>query len=474
MEQADFQAHIIKQQRELINDPLHSDVLLTVAGDKKIHAHKHILAKFSEYYRAAFNEQWKQNKTENGKQIIVTHPAIHEDIMFFILEYMYAGCGLNIPHEKVSEVYLAADFLNLDDLMVYCEGRLNEDNALDLFHVAFKLGQVSLVQSCIPLLNFISMEPENLASFSIEQLYTILNSLHNKINDLDLWCLVEVYGKAFSPKSILDDVALVKILDLLNYSLKQFFVFQFDASQYSRILERVNNAEPKTKSKLESIFKHYSIKNQTFSSKFQPSSKIFDDPSLFSSIIDQLSYIIKVSHFDDIHEISWKLLFRASENDFKAKAFHESCAEKGPTVTIVKANDRYAAAYNCDSWQTATTEKLYYTLNKYGFIASIGDEKVTIFRKNDHKINGANTAHYQGPTFGDAYARDLKIHDSCNKNKLSYSVLGNSYVIVKEEKENEEDAEDDDEGEEEEDVTSLFGKQNFKVQEYEVFGISFE
>ena len=114
-------AYFISQHKALNNNPLHSDVILIVGQSKKlIYANKQILAQFSPYYKAAFNESWKQSKTDDHQQQILTHLDIEKDTMMLILEYMYIGSTAGIHSRQLSLVYLAEDFLHnlqLDNLM---------------------------------------------------------------------------------------------------------------------------------------------------------------------------------------------------------------------------------------------------------------------------------------------------------------------------------------------------------------------
>ena len=154
MDESAIQSYLTSKHKALINNPLHSDVILLVGKDRQeIHANKHILAHFSPYYLSAFKEDWKQNKTEDQRQQILDHSEIIEKpTMMLILEYMYASSVKGICGGSVSKVYLAADFLQLDHLMQVCEGRMNEWNVFEMFNSGLALQQFSFVQACIEVL----------------------------------------------------------------------------------------------------------------------------------------------------------------------------------------------------------------------------------------------------------------------------------------------------------------------------------
>jgi hypothetical protein len=67
-------------------------------------------------------------------------------------------------------------------------------------------------------------------------------------------------------------------------------------------------------------------------------------------------------------EVKMTLLFRASERGFLATEFHRVCDGKGPTITLVRAdNGMMAAAYNDVDWGRPWGR----ASNPQGFLASI-------------------------------------------------------------------------------------------------------
>jgi hypothetical protein len=70
-----------------------------------------------------------------------------------------------------------------------------------------------------------------------------------------------------------------------------------------------------------------------------------------------------------VKDVKLTLLFRASEYGFRSSDFHRMCDRKGPTITIVKAeNGPMAAAYSGVDWG------LWGALNPRGFLASIAED----------------------------------------------------------------------------------------------------
>jgi hypothetical protein len=156
-------------------------------------------------------------------------------------------------------------------------------------------------------------------------------------------------------------------------------------------------------------------------------------------------------------EVNLTLLFRASEHGFLATEFHHFCDGKGPTITVVKAeNERMAAAYNGVSWGQNVPSSIP---NPQGFIASIVDDpganggySLQKYAANDHAY--VRSYSYSGPYVGTS----LPIADRCNENENSYSYLGPRHGH----------------GPEGVDPYILFGSLRFRVLEYEVYQVEIE
>ncbi len=60
-------------------------------------------------------------------------------------------------------------------------------------------------------------------------------------------------------------------------------------------------------------------------------------------------------------DYKWKLLYRASENEYSAKSFHKYCDNKGPTVVIIKSSGGWIfGGYTTQSW---SGDGIYYDMH---------------------------------------------------------------------------------------------------------------
>jgi hypothetical protein len=156
-----------------------------------------------------------------------------------------------------------------------------------------------------------------------------------------------------------------------------------------------------------------------------------------------------LSTMDSSFSIKWNRLYRGSEHEFSAAAFHRLCDNKGPTVVLIKAkNGRVAAGYSCVSWKSGYTTDA----NPRGFLCSNdeNDLSLQIFKGVQGECKIIQTFQ-NGPCFYEG----VSIHDKCDKNLHSHSRLGGGFEGYGG------------------DQFALFGSKNFAVVEYEVFGIEF-
>ncbi|KAK3837670.1 MAG: TLD-domain-containing protein [Linnemannia elongata] len=147
------------------------------------------------------------------------------------------------------------------------------------------------------------------------------------------------------------------------------------------------------------------------------------------------------------------LQYRASRDGFAAHNFHMSCDQRGPTLTVVRAdNGTIFGGYNSSSWSSHPSG--VYSTSRANFLFTLkGPGQVT--RENTvFGVKGdGNAAAYNkadcGPTFG--VGHDLYLASNCDITCQSSSTMPSSY--------NGPGAS----------TAALAGSLYFRVQEYEVF-----
>ncbi|KAF9431849.1 Interferon-induced protein 44-like, partial [Entomortierella beljakovae] len=148
-----------------------------------------------------------------------------------------------------------------------------------------------------------------------------------------------------------------------------------------------------------------------------------------------------------------KLQYRASRDGFDASNFHMACDQRGPTLTVVRAeNGTIFGGYNSSSWSSHPTG--VYSTSRTNFLFTLNSrehpqrENIMFPVKGDGLAATYNKLNF-GPTFGTGH--DLFISSNCNLSSQSSSLMPTSY------------------GGSGASATILAGSSKFRVQEYEVF-----
>jgi hypothetical protein len=150
----------------------------------------------------------------------------------------------------------------------------------------------------------------------------------------------------------------------------------------------------------------------------------------------------------------WNLIYRASQDGFKAANFHSKCDNKPNTLVIVKSqNGNVFGGYTEQSW-TGERDNLYKADPKSFIFSLINNDKKPL-KINWSQNEGIYCRKLIGPTFGGG--PDIRIEDESNKYTNSSSNLGHSYIHP-----------DYPKGSKEAN-SFLAGSSNFQVDEIEVF-----
>ncbi|KAG0053641.1 hypothetical protein BGZ83_000711 [Gryganskiella cystojenkinii] len=147
------------------------------------------------------------------------------------------------------------------------------------------------------------------------------------------------------------------------------------------------------------------------------------------------------------------LQYRATRDGFDATNFHMTCDQRGPTLTVVRAdNGAVFGGYNSSSWSSHPSG--VYSTSRVNFLFTLKSrdqphrENVRFEVKGDGNAAAYNKADF-GPTFG--VGHDLFLSSNCNLTCQSSSTMPSSYSGPGAS------------------TASMAGSFYFRVQEYEVF-----
>ena len=142
----------------------------------------------------------------------------------------------------------------------------------------------------------------------------------------------------------------------------------------------------------------------------------------------------------------YRLIFRASENSYKASNFHSKCDGNNNTLTLVKTkNGKIFGGFTDAQWDQNSSS---YKSGSNGFIFSLDNNEIYYNKNSSYNIYGVSG---YGPYFGSG---DFYISDNCRTNNSNES-MGNSY---------------ENNGKK----YPLTGYSNFLVEDYEVYQLELE
>lgn len=121
--------------------------------------------------------------------------------------------------------------------------------------------------------------------------------------------------------------------------------------------------------------------------------------------------------------LKWRLIYKASNNGFKADDFHSKCDGFEGTLTIIKTKENCIfGGYTDVSWSHSGGFKE----DKNAFIFSLVNRKERPIKIFCSKFQNAIFCHEgYGPTFGDGH--DIFVENNSNTFTNSYSNIGESY-----------------------------------------------
>ena len=112
-----------------------------------------------------------------------------------------------------------------------------------------------------------------------------------------------------------------------------------------------------------------------------------------------------------------KLLFRGSEHNFKAEAFHKNCDNIKNTLTVVRTEfGKTIAGFSHYKWNQVSDYKNVEDSNRRSFLLQLDSMEVLMPQKDCGLIQCFSGA---GPAFGRYH--DLYITDNCHQNRSSFA-----------------------------------------------------
>ncbi|PKC00596.1 hypothetical protein RhiirA5_427943 [Rhizophagus irregularis] len=462
----------------LLENPDDYDVKIIVGKEentKEFRAHSLILSSRSIYFKNGLSTRWT-SKEDDGI-VVFNKPNISPLVFEVIIKYIYTGLLYIKDNNEVSlvDIVIAADELQLIKLFQQLEEILTENKSAwqpkDIIKVYQHDHFINLYNFALELVCSnpkIIFESEEYLKIEKTFLIQLLKCDDLELEEIEIWEYLIKWGIK-NTNSILDgDITKWKSTDFINLEktihdcIPHIRFFQMSFNDYMKIRTQFKDILPDG---LDGEVLQC-LSNPNFKTTFNvlPSRFIFDskiinskDAALIASWIDKkrgAPYIFKNIPF------KFKLIYRASQEDFKIKKFHDNCDNKGPTVVVIKVYDsgEIIGGYNpleLRSYKILENERsslLYYHDDVYNnhqhessdsFIFSLTNRTIpAVLSRVISKREAITWCKNKGPCFG---LHDLFIYS------LNDNIVGKSKQHSYEKK--------------------VINKEIFEIEEYEVFQI---
>eukprot|EP00347_Sterkiella_histriomuscorum_P009817 403339772 len=278
------------------------------------------------------------------------------------------------------------------------------------------------------------LEQQKLSIESLIQQLTIA-----KDNDLDQKCsqFIKMYKDVKTLlKSLISDKLELQKLDLSRYQI-------------------VENAQPQEDGKKVEVLIKNKLPERTLQNNQTQGYQDFIKLVNIELEKDQQS-LLMTANIDKYQQKEYKLLFQGSRDGFTAKAFHEMCDNKGPTVCFILSEfGQTFGGYTSISWESGDKQSpdnnaILFQINKKTLHKLIQNNGTGIYNNNDYLcIFGKN-----------GFGWDIGIHSNCNKIKSSFCNFGRNYQPLNGIEPGSTEAKD-----------YLAGQYNYKVIEIEVYSL---
>ena len=140
-----------------------------------------------------------------------------------------------------------------------------------------------------------------------------------------------------------------------------------------------------------------------------------------SSLLDELKSE-QLSFLKDIlnNPVRIEKLFRASEHDFKAAAFHEKCNNKNDTLVLIRTEfGKTIGGFTHYPWLPGSPGHVN-DAGRRAFIFSVDMKEKFVPQGDNYLIYNYDS---YGPAFGGENGCDIRIYDDCSNTRNSYSIF---------------------------------------------------
>ncbi|GBC04624.1 hypothetical protein RclHR1_05790005 [Rhizophagus clarus] len=456
---------LLRDLNRLYNDADDYDVIIQVGEESDIEdfkAHSNILRIRSTYFNAALSSNWVK---KDGNVIIFKKPNIKPYVFKIILKYIYTGIVIldtNISEKNLIELIIAADEINLDELIDYIQKyfitlihELPEKRIIKLFNeLSYHQGIINTLYEYIKELissdtkrffdnnnNSSSSNNNNNLFLELEDnsLLSLIESDHFQMEEIKIWnnllkWAIKKNSKINNDTSFWKDKEIEIIKETIYQFIPHVRFFQISSKDYYNKIYPLSSLLPKKLEKDINLYFNVSKNSSLLSSKILP-------PRInVNSGIIKMDHIYQIAHWIDKKQgkfslsskelqYDFKLLLRGSRDGFDVEHFKEQCYNKGATLVLIKLkdDDKIIGGYNPINWSGSS---VYLSTND-SFIFSFNynlNPSTTILSRVRNKINAIYDSTYNNHGFGGYDLRIFKKTCICENYEMNI-IETNSFKI---------------------------------------------
>ncbi|EXX63384.1 hypothetical protein GLOIN_2v1885333 [Rhizophagus irregularis DAOM 181602=DAOM 197198] len=388
---------------------------------KEIRAHSLILCARSQYFCAAFYNDWVEKK--NGI-FIFKKPNISPQLFEIILRFIYCGKVdiANFKGPELLKLLIAVDELNIQTLVTCVQKHLINDKKFLRENFMEILQMVYYNELFVELFNYCLEEIDTIFNsdkiFNLEAplLEFLLKQDNLNLDEIEIWDGLIKWGLAQeelnrnTSKWNKNDIIIFKRILFKFIPLIRFYgIPSEDYINKVKPYEEVLSEELR-----EEILKFH------LNPEYKPTVNILPRRFIDSTLINQ-KHIKLFTNWIDMRDnntnyngipYKFNLLYRASRDGNTAAAFHAKCDNKGPTIVVVKIknSEQIVGGYNPLFWDLSGDFKI----TDNGFIFSFSDKNNLQTATVAYNIVRSRSIYCDktcGPVFG---CNDLYINYSIN------------------------------------------------------------
>ncbi|CAB4444553.1 unnamed protein product [Rhizophagus irregularis] len=388
---------------------------------KEIRAHSLILCARSQYFCAAFYNDWVEKK--NGI-FIFKKPNISPQLFEIILRFIYCGKVdiTNFKGPELLKLLIAVDELNIQTLVTCVQKHLINDKKFLQENFMEILQMVYYNELFVELFNYCLEEIDTIFNsdkiFNLEAplLEFLLKQDNLNLDEIEIWDGLIKWGLA--QEKLNRDTSKWNKNDIIIFKriLYKFIpLIRFYGIPSEDYINKVKPYEEVLSKELrEEILKFH------LNPEYKPTLNILPRRFIDSTLINR-KHIKLFTNWIDMRDnntnyngipYKFNLLYRASRDGNTAAAFHAKCDNKGPTIVVVKIknSERIVGGYNPLFWDSSGGFKI----TDNGFIFSFSDKNNLQTATVAYNIVRSRSIYCHktcGPVFG---CNDLYINYSIN------------------------------------------------------------